>query len=54
MDNLKIKSTTFSNENINTELTLCGESNDLGLVLYTSGSTGVPKGNKSIYIYIKK
>lgn len=41
---LKAESKKFSNANIEEKMTLTRGSSDLGLVLYTSGSTGVPKG----------
>jgi non-ribosomal peptide synthetase component F len=41
---LKKQSLTFSNANIDENDTLTAGFSDLGLVLYTSGSTGVPKG----------
>ena len=41
---LKKESVAFSNANIDISETLTEGSSDLGLVLYTSGSTGVPKG----------
>ena len=41
---LKDESLAFSNANIDPTETLTGGEKDLGLVLYTSGSTGVPKG----------
>jgi acyl-coenzyme A synthetase/AMP-(fatty) acid ligase len=43
-DKLKKESLKFSNANIDEELTLTRGETDLGLVLYTSGSTGIPKG----------
>lgn len=41
---LKSDSASFSNANIDEQKTLTAGASDLGLVLYTSGSTGVPKG----------
>lgn len=41
---LKKESQQLSNANIDDSLTLTEGKSDLGLVLYTSGSTGVPKG----------
>ena len=41
---LKEEALALSNANIDSAETLTGGESDLGLVLYTSGSTGVPKG----------
>lgn len=41
---LKKESQNFSNANIDENDTLAAGLSDLGLVLYTSGSTGIPKG----------
>lgn len=43
-DELKKDSLKFSNANVDEAMTLTKGESDLGLVLYTSGSTGIPKG----------
>lgn len=43
--NLREKASNMSNANILPEQMLGAGNNELALVLYTSGSTGVPKGN---------
>uniref|UniRef100_A0A1B0DD92 AMP-dependent synthetase/ligase domain-containing protein n=1 Tax=Phlebotomus papatasi TaxID=29031 RepID=A0A1B0DD92_PHLPP len=45
-DALKRQSTEFSNANIRDDATLSGADTDpTAIILYTSGSTGIPKGN---------
>lgn len=47
---LLAKSTNFSDENIHTQNSVSRGDSDIAIILYTSGSSGVPKGNFLLHL----